>query len=83
MNYVEMARNIAGLFLQNEERLTRDKIEEIVIAVCERNDLPLSDPEREGLIRDLESTYQTVIGRESEMRPRGCPPSVVSITELR
>lgn len=68
MTNAEMIRNIVGLQLQDEEVLTRDLIADKVADVSKKMELALGDLERDALIRDLESTYQTVIGRESEMR---------------
>ncbi len=72
MNSYELAKSIAALFLQqrlqNDQGLTRESIGEAVNLACDGNKLSLSIEERESLTRELHSEYQTVIGRETEMR---------------
>ncbi len=68
MDAYSMATNFAALFLQQEQNLTREQIRTTVDRVCDSNGFDLSDQERGRLARELESQFQTVIGRESEMR---------------
>jgi hypothetical protein len=72
MTSYEMAKNIVELFLTQELRsgnsLTREVIQQTVERINEQNRFGLSSDDCRRLTRELESEYQTVIGRETELR---------------
>ena len=73
MDNYDMARNFAGLFLEKllgeGASLTNEIIQESVKRACSIEGFgELCPEERAKLVRELESQYQTVIGRESELR---------------